>query len=166
GLEFEEAVIRQLQQEAQRLGDVATTTAKTPGQLPYCKVGDCVVDLGPESAAPGARIVVEAKERADCTLAEARKEIEKDRKNRGAQVGLFIFSRRTAPAGLEPLARFGQDVCVVWDVEDAASDLVLSAGLSVARALCVRRHHERTSQAVSFAEIDEAILRIQHSAGA
>ena len=64
-------------------------------------------------------------------------------------------SRRTAPAGLEPLARFGQDVCVVWDVEDAASDLVLSAGLSVARALCVRRHHERTSQAVSFAEIDE-----------
>jgi hypothetical protein len=60
------------------------------------------------------------------------------RKNRGAAVGLFIFSSRTAPQGLEPLARYGNDVVIVWDAEKPATDVVLIAGLEVTRALCAR----------------------------
>ena len=44
------------------------------------------------------------------------------------------------------------------------SDLFLKAGLSVARALCVRTQRDTEAKAADFSAIDEAILRIQHSA--
>ena len=37
-------------------------------------------------------------------------EMETARQNRDAESGLFVFSKKTAPAGLEPLARYGNDV--------------------------------------------------------
>ncbi len=164
GLAFEDAVFEHLQREAQRLGDVATSVGETTGQIKNCKVGDCLIELSPESAAPGAKIVIEAKEKAGYQLATAREEIETARRNRDAQVGLFIFSRTSAPEGLEPLARFGNDVVVVWDAEDAATDLYFRAGVSLARALCVRVCSASDSQQVDFQEMDRAILDVEKRA--
>jgi hypothetical protein len=118
------------------------------------------VELGPESAAPCAKIVVEAKEDASCDLAAALAEIETARHNRDAESGLFVFSKKTAPAGLEPLARYGNDVVVVWDADDVATDTHLRLGLSVARALCTRKALERSSLDVDFTAIDAALLEI------
>lgn len=164
GVEFEEAVFHQVQKEAHQLNDEAESTGHTTGQIKNCKVGDVVVKLGPESAAPDARVVIEAKQKEGYTLAEAREEIEQARKNREAQVGLFVFSRRTAPSGLEPLFRYGHDVFVIWDVDDAASDLYLKIGLTLARALCVRTHVHKEAQAADFTTIDAAILEIEKRA--
>ncbi|MEX0701461.1 MAG: hypothetical protein WD069_05135 [Planctomycetales bacterium] len=164
GHDFESAVFECIQRQAQRLGDVPTPTGNTPGLIRHCKKGDCVIELGPESAAPGAKFVIEAKEKAGYALPVARAEIEEARKNRAAQVGLFVYSKKCAPPGLEPLGRFGHDVFVVWDAEDPATDVVLQAAVSLARALCVRTHKHDEAVQVDFAEIDRAILEIEKRA--
>jgi hypothetical protein len=161
GLLFEDAVCGFLEFHAQRHGDVATRTGPTIGSIKNCKKGDCVVELGPDSAAPGARIVVEAKEDANYTLSDARAEIELARKNRGAQMGLFVFSKQTAPESLNDFFHLGSDVFVVWDPDDATSDLHLKTALTIARALCIRVERHNQSREADVEAITEAILEIE-----
>jgi hypothetical protein len=162
---FEEAMFEFVAREAQYAGDVATPTGNSTGLIKNCKVGDCVVELGPDSAAPGSKIVIEAKEESGVTLAAARQEIETARKNRGADWGLFVFSRKTAPAGLEPFQRYGNDFVVVWNAEDPSSDVFLKAGVIAARALCFRAERKSAAALVDFEAIDRAILEIEKRAG-
>ena len=165
GLVFEEAVCDFLIRQSQHAGDVATPMGHSTGQIKNCKVGDCVIELGPDSAAPGAKIAVEAKEEGGYSLARARQEVETARKNRDAEWGLFVFSKKTAPAGLEPFARYGNDFIVVWDAEDPASDVFLKAGVIAARALCFRNERRSAAEQVDFEVIDKAILEIEKRAG-
>ncbi len=160
GGDFEAAVFEVVQSESQRLKDIATAVGNSTGLIKNCKKGDVVVELGPESTAPCAKIVVEAKEDASYDLAAARAEMETARQNREAESGLFVFSKKIAPTGLEPLARYGNDVVVVWDADDMATDCHLRLGLSVARALCTRKALERSSLDVDFTAIDGALLEI------
>ncbi|MEX0726332.1 MAG: hypothetical protein WD065_08690 [Planctomycetaceae bacterium] len=162
GIDFENTVVEVIQKEAARQNDVAIPTGTTPGRLSGkgSKVGDCVIELGPESAAPGTRIVLEAKEVQGYTYNTARDEIAVARDNREAQVGVFVFSRQSAPAGMEALTRLGQDIFLIWDSQDERSDLVLKAGYSLARALCVRQHCIEKSQAADFSAIEAAIAEI------
>jgi hypothetical protein len=161
GLEFERVVFDFVQRECQPAGEVTTFTADTVGEIKSCKVGDVVIELGSEHIAAGARIVVEAKDKKGYTLREAREEIEQARKNRAAAVGLFLFSKKTAPDGLEPFQRLGEDVFVVWDGDDPQSDVYLRAGVMVARALCSRQAKQRLTSAADFNGIDKAILDIE-----
>jgi hypothetical protein len=165
GGEFEAEVFAFAQRDAGRAGDVASHVANTTGEIRSCKVGDVVVELGPESAAPRARIVIEAKERAGVDLRAALAELDQARKNRAAEVGLFVFSKRTAPPGLEPFRRHGSDVVVVWDAEDPGSDVLLAAGLSVARALCTRAAAQREAREADFSALDAALREIERQAG-
>ena len=161
GDEFETDVFLFTQAESQRVGDVATRTGNTTGLIRHCKVGDVTVDLGPDSAAAGARIVVEAKEKAGYALASALEEIERARKNRGAGVGLFVFSKKTVPEGLQPLHRYGKDVVVIWDADDPATDVFLMAGLLVARAVSVRARTNGDAREADLEAVDAAILEIE-----
>jgi hypothetical protein len=165
GVEFEVAVCEYLARETQPAGDVATCTSHTTGFVKNCKVGDCVIELGPDSAAPGATIVVEAKEEAGYTLARAREEIELARKNRGAEWGLFVFSKKTAPPGLDSFQRYGNDFIIVWDAEDSMSDVFIKAGILSCRYLCVRGARQSAAQQVDFEAIDKAICEIEKRAG-
>jgi hypothetical protein len=165
GVEFETAVCEYLAREAQHAGDIVIPTAHTTGLIKNCKVGDCVVELGPDSAAPGAKIVVEAKEDVGYSLARAREEMETARKNRAAEWGLFVFSKKTAPPGLETFQRYGNEFVVVWDIEDPMTDVFLKAGILGARAMCVRDERQSASQQVDFEAIDKAICEIEKRAG-
>lgn len=164
GDDFEAAVFEELNRLSQRVGDVATPTGSITGRIKNCKKGDAVIELGPEHAAAGARIAAEAKEDASYTLQRALAEIDEARKNRDAAVGLFVFSARSAPAGLEPLGRYGNDVVLVWDAEDPRSDVVLVAGLSVARALCARSRAQSDAEVADFDAIERCILEIEKQA--
>jgi hypothetical protein len=164
GLDFEQNVVEFVLAEALKTGDLAEATGSRVGRIKNCKVGDAVVELGSESIAPGARVVVEAKEVAGYQLTDARTEIAQARDNRDASTGLFVFSRRTAPAGLEPVSRQGTDVYVVWDGEDAETDLYLRLGLSLARALAVRQHLHDASQTADVKAIETAIIGIERAA--
>lgn len=165
GVHFEDQLWEILQQESQKAGDLAIATGTLVGCIKNCKVGDCVIELGPEQAAAGAKIVVEAKEKADYTLAEARQEIETARKNRDALVGLFVFSKKTAPPGLEELVRYANDVFITWDAEDVQSDLYLRVGMTLAKALCTRQIKQQEAQAADFTALDKAILEVEKRTG-
>lgn len=164
GYDFETAVVEFVALDASRAGDLATATGCSTGLIKNCKVGDAVVELGPECAAAGVRYVVEAKEAANYDLQKARGELETARKNRGAAVGVFVFSKETAPANLESINRFGEDIFVVWDANDLASDVILKSALSLAKALCVRESCKRRAEAAEFEAIDLSILAIEKEA--
>ena len=125
-----------------------------------CKVGDFVLAFGPESAAPGARIVFEAKENRSYDLKTTLDELAQARENRGAQVGMAVLSRATAPTGVEPLARYGSDIVVVWDRDDTTRDPLFTAALSLARALVVRERSQRDRAQAEFGAIEDAVRRI------
>lgn len=161
GLVFEQALFTFLQDLCRPSNDMVEFTGNSTGLIKNCKKGDCLIELGPEHAAAGAKICVEAKEVVGFDIRQARAEIEEGRKNRAAQIGLFVYSKKTAPAGFEPITRFGDDVFVVWDAEDATTDQFVKLGLTVARALCSRAEAERQAQQVDFTAVDKALLAVQ-----
>jgi len=164
GNDFESAVVEFVTLDAQRACDIARSTGSTTGLIKNCRVGDAVIELGPDCMAAGVKYVVEAKESASCDIGKARDEIELARKNRGAAVGVFVFSKKTAPANIESIARYGEDVFVVWDADDLASDVILKTALSLAKAICVRESCKRNAEAAEFEAIDTAILGIEKEA--
>jgi hypothetical protein len=155
GHTFEDQLGLVIAAEAQRLNDTHESTGTTTGAIKYCKTGDFVTELGPDSAAPGARIVWEAKDDKSYDLKRALAEMEEARKNRQAQVGVFVFSRNSAPEGLQPFVRYGNDLAITWDPDDPASDLFIKVALSVARALVIRESHGsvEAGQAVTAIEL-------------
>ncbi len=158
---FEDAVFTFLAHQAHRRGDLPEATGQTTGLMKGRKFGDAVIELGPDNVAKGARIVIEAKQEAGYTLTKAITEIEQARKNRDAQIGLFVFSRRIAPADLEPLTRLGNDLFIIWDSEDLTTDPYFQAALEIARALCMRSQHQTEERKVDFTTIDKSILEIE-----
>jgi hypothetical protein len=161
GLTFEDRLGVLLTVEASRLNDVYEAVGATTGAISYCKIGDFVITLGPDSAAPNARIVWEAKSNKSYDLAGALKELDQARKNRQAQVGVFVFAKEAAPDGSEPFARYGNDIIIVWDPDDPASDLYVKAAYSVARALVIREAHESAESEAAVAAIEKATLAIE-----
>lgn len=161
GLTFEDRLGELLTVEASRLNDVYEAVGSTTGAISYCKTGDFVITLGPDSAAPNARIVWEAKSNKNYDLAGALKELDQARKNRQAQVGVFVFAKEAAPDGVEPFARYGNDIIIVWDPEDPASDLYVRAAYSVARGLVIREAHESAESEAAVAAIEKATLAIE-----
>jgi hypothetical protein len=164
GKEFELLVGDVLGREARQGGDVLEPTGNTVGKIPRSKVGDHIITLGPESQAAGARIVVECKEKAGYSETEAIREMDEARHNRDAQVGIFVFSKETAPAGVPPFRRVGCNVLCVWDKNDAQSDVFLQAALSVARALAIRERLSAERARADLSEIEEAVSRIERDA--
>jgi hypothetical protein len=165
GNDFEQTAYEFIDRRCQELGDVAEHTGTTTGDIRHDKKGDCVITLGPEAEAAGARIVCEMKEDAAYDLRRSLNDIEAARANRKAEVGLFIHSARTAPANLRPLARYRNDIVVVWDAEDETSDILLSAALMICRAIAVRQKAGDSELAGDFAALERAIREVERQAG-
>jgi len=164
GNDFESAVVEFITTEAAKSGDIPTFTGNSVGSIKNCKIGDAVIELGPDCIARGVKCVIEAKESLSCDVNKARAEIELARQNRGAAIGLFVFSKSTAPANQESIVRLGDDIFVIWDADDIGSDVILKTALSLAKALCVRESTKRNSEAAEFHAIDKAILAIEKEA--
>jgi hypothetical protein len=165
GKDFELVVYEFIEDACQKAGDVPEHVGDRAGDIKHCKVGDCLITLGPDCNAAGARIVCEAKEDASYDLRRSLGEIETARANRKAEVGLFVHSSRTAPAGLKPLARYGNDVVVVWDHEDELTDPYLSAALMICKALAVRKTATDHELAADFELLEKAIREVERQAG-
>ena len=161
GRDFELAVFDFVSRRSQSAGDVAVHTGNTAGLVRNNKKGDVVVELGPEAAAAGAKIVIEAKDDASYDLKKAREELAEGKRNRGAGVGLFVFSKGRAPEGLEAFNRYGDDLVAVWDAEDPATDVFLDAALSVSKALCFRLDAHGKEIGEDFEAIEGAVREIK-----
>jgi hypothetical protein len=157
GMIFEERVGQALREELTRAGDIVEDCGSTTGVIRASKVGDFIVTLSPESAAAGARIVVEAKESGAYTLKSTLEEADVARRNRGADITVFVHSARTVPGGIEMLARYGDDIIVVWDAENPETNVALRAALLLAKTMCNRKAKHSSAEAASYAAIDKAI---------
>jgi len=161
GADFEEAMHEHLNDRSQASGDIASHKGNTTGQIKNCKIGDVVVELGPEHRAAGAKLVFEAKEDASYNLEKALKEIDTARKNRDAIVGIFVFSKKTAPEDLDLMRCYGHDIVIVWDAEDPSSDLVLDAALFSARAMASIMTLQSDDDDVDMEAVKRAILDVE-----
>ena len=74
---------------------------------------------------------------------------------------VFVHSTKTAHDGIPAFQRYGHDLVVRWDAEDAAGDVWLKAALMVAAALSVKAATHSKQDAASFSKIDGAIERIR-----
>ena len=103
------------------------------------------------------RVVVEAKDR-PLSMRAIRDELREARENRGAAVGLIIFTPGHAPAGIAPFAVFGDDVYCVVDPE-APDPATLEAAVKLARllALASLAEHEVDVDAAAIATALTAI---------
>jgi hypothetical protein len=161
GVEFEAQVGDVVRSIASAAGDVVQDCGTTTGVINHCKVGDFVVTVGPEKAAAGAKIVIEAKESASYDLSKSLEEADLARRNRGAGVCVFVHSEKTAPSSIQGFARYGHDIVVRWDAENEGSDLWIKAALMVATAMSVRAAQHDSADAASFQEVDKAIEAIR-----
>jgi len=157
---FEEAVGEAVRRFVQPAGDRVENVSDTTGIVPRSKKGDFVIALSDDCAAPGARIVIEAKEDASYRLARTLDEADEARNNRAAGICLFVHSKKTAPAGIPAFARHGHNLVVVWDAEDEVNDIVLQAALTCAKALSVRTARRSSVEDASMQRIDQAIAAI------
>ena len=164
GVAFEEALRGVLEQVTAPTGDTLSPVGTETGLIRSCKIGDFVLQLGPEHAAAGARIVIEAKAQDKRSVQDALDELDKARKNRGAAVGVMVFAASCAPAGLGTLMRSGNDIVIAWDAEDPATDVTLHAALSLARALSVRDRIARDEVTADLTGIDRAIRAVEKHA--
>jgi hypothetical protein len=160
GNAFEGAVLDWFATAAARAGDAFADKSTVTGLVKNRKVGDGVIELGPEHQAAGACIVIEAKEEAGFTLAKAREELELACKNRGAELGIFVLSAQVAPEDWSGFQRHGNGLFVVWDAAEPASDVFLEAALGVARTLCTRSRVAGRS-GIDFSAFDRAIRDVE-----
>lgn len=142
-------------------GDVVTQTGNQTGDFGRSKKGDVVIQLGTDHVAAGARIVIEAKDDKSYTIDGALAELEEAKKNRNGSIGLFVFSSGAAPAGLDTFKRYGDYLIVVWDAEDPITDVILEAGVSVAKALCTQARNHSEELGADIDAIREAVLDIE-----
>ena len=163
GFSFEFEVLNRTADMAEVAGDLFEATGTTTGVVRNCKVGDGVVTLGPDKFGAGKRIVIEAKEDKSYTDNSARTEIELAMKNREAEVGIFVFSKRTASTA-STFRRFGNAVLVVWDQDDRATDIFLTAAYSLATALITRAAKEKDEVEFDFTKIDTETTDIEKQA--
>jgi len=161
GAVFEDQLGGLLATESQKCGDIYEATGSTTGIIKNCKVGDCVIELGPDTQAPEVRIVWEAKQDKSYDLKRALAELDTARKNRQAQIGVFVFSRNTAPDGLSSFSRYGNDIVVVWDESDITNDVFVHAAYSVGRALAIRQKAVSAKTDATTQEIELAVRAVE-----
>ena len=161
GTEFEGRVGNFVRELCSASGDLFEECGTNTGLIPRSKVGDFLVTLGPDSAAAGASIVVEAKESASYSFKDTLAEADLGRRNRGASVCVFVHSTVTAGVDIPDLQRWGNDIVVRWSADDPDTDVVLRAGLMLAKALCLRVEQHTLEDHASFDEIDGAVEAIR-----
>jgi hypothetical protein len=159
GTDFEELLAGLLGDVARGAGDLLDRTTSEAGTVIRSKKGDFVLTVDP-SLARGAdlRIVVEAKDR-PMSMRAIREELREARENRGAQVGVVVFSAAHAPAGIEPFTVVGGDVYCVVDPE-APDVAYVEAAVRLARILALATLRDAAVE-VDAAAISTAVTGIR-----
>lgn len=152
GADFEQTVGEMLAEMARGAGDLLDRTSDEAGAELRSKKGDFLLTLDTRLArGTELRVVVECKDRS-ISGRQMREELEAAKRNRGACVGLVVFSEAHAPAGIAPFDVRGGDVyCVL--AADAPQPASLEAAVRLARLLALATIRERES------ELDTAAVR-------
>jgi hypothetical protein len=141
GADFEDLLDALLAEVLRGTGDLLDRTATVTGELIRSRKGDFLITVDPQRCGGAdVRIVVEAKDR-QVSGRQMREELRDAKHNRGASVGLVVFTPAHAPTGIAPFDVRGEDVYCVVD-PDAPDRGVLEAAVRLARLLalaCLRQ---------------------------
>ena len=145
GADFEDVLEAMLGDVARGPGDMVERTGTATGDVMRSKKGDFVLTINPaHSAGTDLRIVIEAKDRAK-SVREIREEIREAKINRGAAVGLVVFTPSNAPSGIAPFDLRAGDVYCVIDPE-APDHATFEAAVRLARLLALVSNRERQTE--------------------
>jgi hypothetical protein len=151
GVDFEDLLEAMLGDVARGAGDFLDRTGTETGSLMKSKKGDFVLTIDPaRSRGAEVRVVVEAKDRPLSSRA-IRDELREAKENRGASVGVIVFTPAHAPSGVAPFNVVGGDVyCVIDPAEPEPA--VLEAAVRLARILALATLDQRE------VELDAAVV--------
>ncbi len=151
GADFEDLLETMLGELARGAGDLLDRTGTETGAVLKSKKGDFVLTVDARVARGcDLRVVIEAKDR-PMSMRAIREELREAKENRGAAVGLAIFTPAHAPAGVAPFSLVGDDVYCVVD-PDGPEPATLEAAVRLARLLAL------TSLAEHEVELDPAAI--------
>ncbi|MBA2253980.1 MAG: hypothetical protein H0W07_02540 [Chloroflexi bacterium] len=144
GADFESLLASMLGEIVRGSGDVLDRTGDEAGGVARSKKGDFVLTVSPDQTRGAElRVVIEAKDRT-VSGRLMRDELREAKVNRGAAVGLVIFTPNHAPSGIAPFdVRAGDVYCVVDP--DAPEPANLEGAVRLARLLalaCLREDQQ------------------------
>ncbi len=151
GREFEDSLYEYLARTAGAMEDISENCAGAKGLVAYEKVGDYTVTLGETSRAPGKKIVFEAKKAANYNMKKTLDELDRAKRNRGAEIGIFLFCKGCEPLEAGDFYRTGNDFIVTVDedkLESSETLLFLEAAYKIARTLIVTKAREEEEEAI------------------
>ena len=159
GADFEELLGTMLGEIARGAGDLIDRTGFETGSTIKSKRGDFVLTVDARVARGcDLKVVIEAKDR-PMSMRAMRDELREARENRGAAVGVAVFSAAHAPTGIAPFTVVGGDVYCVIDPE-APETATLEAAIRLARLLGLASLVEREVD-VDAAAIGTALTAIR-----
>lgn len=159
GGDFEDRVEALLGDIARGAGDLVERTSNDAGATLKSKKGDFVLSLNPGlTRGADVRVVVEAKDRA-VSVPAMKAELREARENRGAAVGVVVFTPAHAPAGVAPFDLRGDDVWCVLDPEDADQS-TFEVAIRLARYLALASLASRDAS-VDAVTIGQALASIR-----
>jgi hypothetical protein len=156
GREFETSLYNYVAQVGRSLGDSTDNVRGIVGSVERCKTGDYVISLSDLSAAPGQKIVVEAKKQQGYRLKDAIDELNLAKENRGAVAGILAFAKGYEPPEVGDFLRVGSDFFVTVDEECLNNDLPLlyfDAAYKVLRAIIVFATRKEEKKELNFEQI-------------
>jgi hypothetical protein len=148
------------------LDDATENVGGIPGCISKRKTGDFVITLGDTSAAPGEKIVVEAKNESGYDLNKAIEEIKLAKQNRKSKIGILAFETNCVPTEIVDFRQVGDDFFVSVDWQDLKNGIVpiyLEAAYKVARALIVTAIRKEKSEEMDIGLIKTSIDSILES---
>ncbi len=142
GIDFEDLLEAMLGDIARGPGDLVERTGTATGDVIRSKKGDFVLTVNPaHTAGTELRLVIEAKDRSK-SVREMRDEIRAAKTNRGAAVGVVVFTPAHAPSGIAPFDLRAGDVYCVVDPE-APDHASFEAAIRLARLLALVSTRDR-----------------------
>ena len=159
GGDFEDLLEGMLGDLARGSGDLLDRTGQEVGSTLGSKKGDFVLTIDARlTRGADVRIVLEAKDRVMSQRA-MREELREARENRGATVGVAVWTPAHAPSGVAPFAMVGDDVHVVVDPE-APDNAYLEAAVRLARLLALAQLQDREVE-VDAAAVGRALAGVR-----
>ena len=159
GVDFEDLVEGLLGAIARGGGDLLERTSNEAGATLKSKKGDFVLSVNPGlTRGADVRVVVEVKDRA-MSVPAMRAELREAKANRGAAVGLVVFTPAHAPAGIAPFDVRGDDVWCVLDPE-AIDPSLFEVAVRLARYLALASVAARETE-TDTAAIGQALASIR-----
>jgi hypothetical protein len=132
GADFEDLVDELLANLVRGTGDLVDRTGNEAGEVIRSRKGDFLLTVDPDLCrGADVRVVIEVKDRAVSGRA-MREELSEAKRNRGAAIGLVVFTPAHAPAGIAPFDVRAGDVYCVIDPENPEPQ-VLEAAVRLAR---------------------------------